>query len=80
MPTAYVLITSDLGNEEPTIKEIKKIPEVKEIRGVYGVFDIVVKVESEDIDHLKHAVMDEIRRTDGVRSANTLIVVEGQGD
>ncbi|MFQ5941812.1 MAG: Lrp/AsnC family transcriptional regulator [Nitrososphaerales archaeon] len=80
MATAFVLISSALGSDDSIIKELRKLPEVKEVEGIYGVYDIIVKVASGDIDHVKHAVTDKIRRMNGVRSTNTLIVVEGQGN
>ena len=48
MPTAYVLLNSDLGSDESIINEVKQIlaeENVKyEVQGVYGVYDIVSKV------------------------------------
>ena len=46
MPTAYVLLNSDLGSDESIINEVKQIladEEVitYEVQGVYGVYDIV---------------------------------------
>jgi DNA-binding Lrp family transcriptional regulator len=79
MAIAYVLISSALGSDESILKELEKIPEVKEVQAIYGVYDIIAKVQSDDVKHLKHAVTDKIRRMTGVRATNTLIVVEGQG-
>jgi len=79
MPIAYVLITCDLGSEEPIIKELEKIKEVKEVRGVYGVFDIFAKVESDDMANLRDVVTNRIRRMANVRTTNTLMAIEEQG-
>ena len=47
MPTAYVLLNSDLGTDVSIIAEIKQILSDEnveyEVRGVYGVYDIVLK-------------------------------------
>ena len=44
MPTAYVLLNSDLGSDESIIDEVKKIlveeDVTYEIQGVYGVYDL----------------------------------------
>mgnify|MGYP000335369149 CR=1 FL=1 len=52
MPTAYVLLNSDLGTDVSIITEIKQILVEEnveyEVRGVYGVYDIVLKISSDD--------------------------------
>jgi len=79
MPSAYVLITSDLGSEENIIKEIRGIADVKKVKGIYGVYDIIVKVESNSMEELKNTITWKIRKIPQVRSAITLMVIEGQG-
>ena len=48
MPTAYVLLNSDLGSDESIINEVKQIlaeeDVTSEVQGVYGVYDIVLKL------------------------------------
>ena len=57
MPTAYVLLNSDLGSDVSIITEIKEKlvnEDVKfEVRGVYGVYDIVLKLTSDDAEKLR---------------------------
>ncbi len=79
MPSAYVLITCDLGSEENIIKEIRGIVDVKEVRGVYGAYDIILTFESNSIEALKNTITWKIRRIPHVRSTITLMVIEGQG-
>jgi len=48
VPTAYVLLNSDLGSDESIVNQIKQILDVEgkvnyEIQGVYGVYDIILK-------------------------------------
>ena len=54
MPTAYVLLNSDLGSDESIINEVKQIlvdeDVAYEIQGVYGVYDIVLKLSSDDAE------------------------------
>ncbi len=79
MPTAYVLISCDLGSEENIIKEIRTLDNVKEVEGTYGVYDIIVKVESNSMEALKNTITWKIRKIPQVRSTLTLMVIEGQG-
>ena len=49
MPTAYVLLNSDLGSDESIISKVKGILDNEEnikyeVQGVYGVYDIVLKI------------------------------------
>jgi DNA-binding Lrp family transcriptional regulator len=79
MPTAYIFINCTLGSEENIIKEIATIPEVKEVRGTYGVHDIFVKVKADSIELLNHIIIMKIRRTPGITSTVTMVVIEQQG-
>jgi len=56
MPTAFVLINTEIGCEEEILKELKNIPNVKEAYAVYGVYDIVARVEGETMDELKEVI------------------------
>ncbi len=56
MPTAFVLINTEIGSEEEILNELKKIPNVKEAYVVYGVYDIVAKVEADSMDKLKEVI------------------------
>ncbi len=72
MPTAYVLITCDLGAEESLIQELIEIEGVKEALGVFGIYDILVKVEAQTEDKIKEIVTLKIRR---LKKANSTIAL-----
>jgi len=78
MATAYVLINCDLGYEEKVIQVLKHISDVKEIHGTFGVYDILVKVESANVENLSDVITWKIRKLGRVRSTLTLMVVEDQ--
>ena len=82
VPTAYVLLNSDLGTDESIISEIKKIlaeEQVKfEIQGVYGLYDIVLKLSSDDAEKLRAIITNKIRRIAKVQSTLTMMVIEEQ--
>ncbi len=82
MPTAYVLLNSDLGSDVSIIAEIKEklVDEnVKfEVRGVYGVYDIVLKLTSDDAEKLRALITNKIRKISRVQSTLTMIVIEEQ--
>ncbi len=76
MPTAFVLINTEIGSESDVLKELKKVEGVEEASAVYGVYDIVARVKADTMDKLKEIVTWRIRRLDKVRSTLTMIVVE----
>ena len=83
MPTAYVLLNSDLGSDETIIKKVKEIlaseESVKyEVQGVYGVYDIILKVTSDNSDKLRSVITNKIRKIDKVQSTLTMMVIEEQ--
>ncbi len=56
MPTAFVLINTEIGAEEEILNELNKVPNVKEAYIVYGLYDIVAKVEAESMNKLKEVI------------------------
>ena len=78
MPSAFVLVNTEIGYENEVLKELKKIKTVKELHIIYGVYDIIARVEAESMDKLKEAISWNIRRLDKVKSTLTMIVIKGK--
>jgi len=76
METAYVLINCDLGYEKAIIDELKHLDNVKEAHGVFGAYDILIKVESANVENLRDTITWKIRKLNRVRSTLTLMVTE----
>jgi DNA-binding Lrp family transcriptional regulator len=76
MPTAFVLINTEIGSEADVLKDLKKVEGVEEAHAVYGVYDIIARVKASTMDRLKEIVTWKVRRLDKVRSTLTMIVVE----
>ena len=81
MPTAYVLINSDLGTDESIISKIKEIlKDEKDVefttQGVYGIYDIVLKISSDNTDVLRNIITYKIRKINKVQSTLTMMVVD----
>jgi len=77
MAIAYVFINCDLGYEAEIIDEIKQLEDVKEVHGVFGVYDILVKLESANVENLRDIITWKIRKLNRVRSTLTLLTTEG---
>ena len=82
VPTAYVLLNSDLGSDESIISDIKRILSSEEmdyeVQGVYGVYDIVLKLSSKDAEKLRTIITNKIRKIGKIQSTLTMMVIEEQ--
>ncbi len=82
MPTAYVLLNSDLGSDESVINEIKQIlaneQVTSEVQGVYGIYDIVLKLTSNDAEKLRTIITNKVRKISKVQSTLTMMIIEEQ--
>ncbi len=82
MPTAYVLLNSDLGSDESIINEVKQIlaeeDVTSEVQGVYWVYDIVLKLTSYDAEKLREIITNKVRKISKVQSTLTMMVIEEQ--
>ena len=83
VPTAYILINSDLGTDVSIIEYLNKtLSEEKDIQfevdGVYGVYDIIVKLTSENGETLRGIITNKVRKIDHVQSTLTMMVIDEQ--
>jgi len=82
VPTAYVLLNSDLGSDESIINEVKQIlaeeDVTSEIQGVFGVYDIVLKLTSDNAEELNTIITNKVRKISKVQSTLTMMVIEEQ--
>ena len=76
VPSAYVLINSELGSENEILEKIRKVPEVVDVYRVFGVYDIVVRISTNNMETLKEIIAWKIKNIDKVRSALSMIVTE----
>jgi len=72
VPTAYVLLNSDLGSDQAIIDEVKKILDGEsgikyEVAGVYGVYDIILKITVDNTEELRSIITHKIRKIDKVQ-------------
>jgi DNA-binding Lrp family transcriptional regulator len=75
MKKAFVMINTNPGREIVLRSELKKVEGIIGVYQVYGVFDMVVVVEAESEEELKHIVFSRIRTLKYLKSTLTLNVV-----
>ena len=76
MPTAFVLINTELGSESDVLQNLRKVDGVNEVFAVYGTYDIVAKVKADTMERLKEIVTVRIRKVNNVRATLTLMSSE----
>ena len=75
MPSAYVMISTELGSEEQVFKALETLPQIKETYIVYGIYDLITKVEFADRQELNDIIIRKIRGTPGIKNTITLMVI-----
>jgi len=70
---AFVLIDTELGQEEQVVKLVKKIDEAVKVYIVYGIHDVIAVLEAESQDMLKDIIFNKIRVIEQVKKTITLV-------
>jgi DNA-binding Lrp family transcriptional regulator len=72
MPTAYVLLNTEIGSENAVLKALKALDGVEEAYHLWGVYDIIVNVSAKNMEELKHLITHDI---DGIGKINTKLTM-----
>ena len=72
---AFVLITVDALKTREVIDQLKKNHRLKADNEVLGPYDIVVEIESAELDDVTTLLRDDIRPVTGIRNTLTCVVV-----
>lgn len=76
MPSAFVLLNTELGSEDSIVRDLKDLDGIKQVFQVYGVYDIIAQVESDTMEKVKEIITWKLRKLSGVKSTLTMIVME----
>jgi DNA-binding Lrp family transcriptional regulator len=74
MPTAYVLLNTEIGAETAVLQALKKIEGVEEAHRLWGVYDIIVHINAESIEKLKVIVTNHLEKVGRINSKLTMII------
>jgi DNA-binding Lrp family transcriptional regulator len=72
---AYILLNVNYKDQQRIIEEAKKVSFVKAVKSVYGIYDIIVILESEDLQALKNTIDVSISNIKGITNLTTIISV-----
>ena len=76
MPTAYILVNTEIGAEKQVLKALKKIQGVEEAHSLWGVYDIIANVSAHSIEELKYIITSQIEKISKINSKLTMIITE----
>ncbi len=76
MPTAYILLNTEIGAENQVLRALKKIEGVEEANSLWGVYDIIANVKADSMDELKHIITKRIEKISRINSKLTMIINE----
>ena len=74
MPTAYVLLNTEIGAEAEVVRELLKVEGVDSAYNLWGVYDVIVHVKADSMEGLSEIVNRKIDHIHKVHSKLTMIV------
>jgi len=76
VPTAYVLLNTEIGAEDEVVRALKKVEGVESAFNLWGVYDIIASVKADSMDRLSDIINRQIEKIDKVHSKLTMIISE----
>ena len=76
MPTAYVLLNTEIGAEAEVVRALKKVEGVETAFNLWGVYDVIASIKADSIDKLTHIINKRIQEIAKVHSKLTMIISE----
>ena len=73
MVTGLVLVRLSAGKEKSALSQIKATKGVAHVTAVFGRWDLVLDIETDNIDSLSNVVVKGIRAIPGVMSTESLV-------
>lgn len=73
MATGFALLSISPLYEKEVYKKLKNTSEIIEVHPLFGEYDILLKIETVDIDSIGEIVISKIRSIKGVTDTKTLI-------
>lgn len=73
MATGFALLSISPLCEKEVYKKLNETSEIIEVHPIFGEYDILLKIETVDIDSIGEIVISKIRSIKGVTDTKTLI-------
>ncbi len=76
MNEAYVLLNVNYKMQSSIIDQVKKLSTVKAVKSVYGIYDLLVVLESDNLQKIKGEIDNNFHTIEGIENLTTLISVD----
>jgi len=76
MPTAFILLNTQIGAETQVLKALKRIEGVIEAHSLWGVYDIIANVKANSLEELKSIISKQIEKVGQINSKLTMIIAD----
>ncbi|MGA2680718.1 MAG: Lrp/AsnC ligand binding domain-containing protein [Candidatus Bathyarchaeia archaeon] len=76
MPTAYVLLNTEIGAESQVLKALKKIEGVKEVHNLWGVYDMIANIKADSMEKLQYIITKRISQIGKINSKLTMVITD----
>ena len=73
MVTGLVLVRLMAGKEKTALSQIKQTKGVAHVTAVFGRWDLVLDIETDDLNTMSNVVVRDIRAIQGVLSTESLV-------
>lgn len=75
MVEALILISTKVGFMEDVFEKVQKMERVKKSAMITGPYDIMALTEAESLGKITNALINEIRKLEGVKDTTTCVVI-----
>ncbi|MFZ1076558.1 MAG: Lrp/AsnC ligand binding domain-containing protein [Nitrosotalea sp.] len=75
MNEAYVLLNVDYKKQNNIVEQAKKLPTVKSVKTTYGIYDILIILESNNMQEIKQTIDVDLHNIDGINNLTSLISI-----
>jgi DNA-binding Lrp family transcriptional regulator len=76
VPTAYVLLNTEIGAGNEVVRALKKVEGVESAFNLWGVYDVIARLKADSMDGLSDIINRRIEKIDKVHSKLTMIISE----
>lgn len=80
MPTAYILLNTEIGSEKQVSQALRNVRGVEEVHSLWGVYDLIANIKAETMEELKYIITNRIEKISKINSKLTMIISEKPQD
>lgn len=76
METAFILIRTQLGNEEGVAESLRKIDGVDEAYVVFGEYDVIARVHALTREGIDSLVANRVQKIEGLKNLYVSLIID----